>query len=219
MNKKRNLTSINVLSVLVILISLFVGIVGQSNAWFTDTHHNGVQVEISVGDLKLKVYQNSVVDTNEIYTIEDNNKNGTSKYMAISGEIKPDTDVAITMMLANKDTGSAAMYVRFKFEVYARGLNSDTKLEGVTVKGFATPSGTANGFARNANDSTDEYYYYRNASGTNVLLAKDAEAKMMTHFNVPFSAFVDADGNFLITNSDTVYIKLTVHASVNQNFA
>ena len=42
---------------------------------------------------------------------------------------------------------------------------------------------------------------------------------MLTHFTVDFKEFVDENGDFKITNSETVYIKLTVQASVNKEFS
>jgi len=214
MKKKITSISINVLSALVILLCLFLGVVSPVNAWFTDSHKNGVQIQIEIGDLKLKVFQNdATIAGNEIYTNADNAENETAEYIELSGEIKPDTAVPLKLILTNKDSGSAAMYVRYKFEVYKRGLTTDSLISGVTLGGFVAPNGANKGIVKEG-----DYYYYRDSSNANALFTKGSEVIMMQNFTIPFSAFVDANGNMLITNSDTISLKLIIEASIYNDF-
>ena len=57
MIKNKSTISINILSVLIILMSVFIAVVGSTNSWFTSKQENGVQIIINVGDLKLNLYQ------------------------------------------------------------------------------------------------------------------------------------------------------------------
>ena len=215
MNKKTHSISINILSAIVILLCLFLGAVNPVNAWFTDSHKNGVQIQIEIGDLKLKVFQNNAsVAGNEISTNADNAENNTNKYIELSGEITPDNPVNLKLILTNKDSGSASMYVRYKFEVYTRGISADTKLDGVEIAGFVAPTESAKGVVKDG-----DYYYYRDNTNANALFTKGSEFTMLQTFKVPFSAFVDVNGNMLITNSATIYLKLIVEASISQTFA
>ena len=234
-NKNIHSVSINVISAFIILLCLFMGTIGSVNSWFTDTHRNGVQISIEIGDLKLKVYQASL-DNNgaiienskvEILTNEINHEYNTDEieegqpntetipqYIELDGEIVPENPVDLVLILANKDTGSASMFVRFKFEIYIRGLTSDTKIEGVTISGFKTPNETSCGFV----EEDDGYYYYQDNKGNNALFAKNAEAAMMQKFTIPVSAFLDANGNMLLTHSETIYIKLLIDGSTSSSF-
>ena len=257
MKTKSTTISINALSVLVILMCLLLSVIAPVNSWFRDSHENGVQIIVDVGTLNLKVYQNALPTEsemqtnptkNEIFSNETNTKYETDKnedqtdntktnpqYIALGGEIKPDTAVPLKLILANKDEGSASMYVRFKLEVYARGFSGDTLLEGVTLSGYdvplanATQDESAGGFVFN---SADGYYYYQSyttetnfSNSNNARFAKDEDEIMLTHFTVPYSAFVCMEndnpnyGEFIIKNSDTVYIKLVVQGDISQTFA
>lgn len=214
MRKKSTTVSINIISVLVILMCLLLGVVAPANAWFTDNDMQGVKIVVEVGDLKVKLYQNSIADANEISTNIANTENNTNKYISLSTEIKPDVPVDLVLWLANKDLGSTAMFVRYKFQIFVRPAGVDTEIDGVTISGYDAPSGSTNGFV----DGQDGYYYYKNSSGSNVLFAQNAQAKIMQKFTVPFSAFIDSDGDMINTNSETIYLKLTVEASVSSNF-
>ena len=259
MKTKTTSISINVLSVLTILMCLLLCVITPTNSWFMDSHNDGVQILVDVGTLKLKVYQNSVPTEselatnptkNEIFSNVTNSNYETDKnedqtentktnpqYISLGGEIKPDTAVPLTLILANKDEGSASMYVRFKLEVYSRGITADTLLEGVTLSGYNAPlsEGTelesAEGFVFN---SADGYYYYQTyttstqfSNANNARFAKGEDEIMLTSFTVPYSAFVCVEendenyeyGEFIIKNSDTIYIKLIVQGDVSQTFA
>lgn len=235
--KNRTATfSMNVLSALLVLMSLLLCVVNPVNSWFKIEHNQGVQISVMVGNLKLKVYQNAVPTDeeleanptkNEIFTnkINTDEKTSTPQYITLGGEIKPDEPVSLTLILANKDAGSASMYVRFKFEVYVRKINSSNDpehelLQGVEVSGFDEPEGTTNGFVKNG----DYYYYQKSSTGAfnnsnNVKFAKGEDVVMFTHFTVPYSAFVDTStGELKIKNSESVYIKLIVDGSINTSF-
>ena len=252
MIKKTKSISINIISAFIILICLFLGAVGNTNAWFTDTYKQGVVIEVDVGNLNLKVYQNSISTTNEIFDKTKNTEYETDtntdgslntetdpQYVTLSGEIKPDTAINLKLILASEDKGSVSMYVRFKFELYARGVSADTKIEGVTISGYDTASSSIsgndtvksdgsmkesqNGFVYN---SSDGYYYYQQPqteegfkTASNALFEKGEIEVMLTSFTVPYSAFVNSDGSFKFSNSDTVYIKLTIQVDIAQNFA
>lgn len=214
MIKNKNSISINVLSVLVILMSLLLIVVNPVNAWFTDAKQNGIAIEVELGNLNLKLYQNSIADANEILTNADNGKATTKKYIALNQEIVPDVEVPLNLILANKDQGSASMYVRYKFALYQRGVSQDKEIT-TEIIGFTAKTDEAGGFVKN----DDGFYYYQDKTGANTLFIKNASATLLTHFVVPYSQFMDANGNILIKNSETIYIKLIVQASVYQNFA
>lgn len=220
MTRKSTTISINVLSVLIILISVFVGVVGHSNAWFSAEHKDGVQIIVQVGDLKLSLYQDSIDINNIIYTYEDNDKltENAKKYVTFSEEteILPDVPVALTLILANEDAGSASMYVRYKLELYARGGNKDTlipiKLIGNNENFELKPLAQ--------DDVNSGYYYYKESTATtskNGLFAQNEEGEgvvLLTHFKIEFSSLLDENGNLLNINSETIYLKLTVDASL-----
>ena len=116
----------------------------------------------------------------------------------------------LTLILSNEDQGSASMYVRYKFELYKRTQTTDVLLT-TTLAGYTAQSSSQKGFKLN---TTDGYYYYKDTAGANTLFEKNATATMMTSFTVPYSAFVDQNGTMLISDCDTVYIKLIIDASV-----
>ena len=198
-----------------------MGAVNGTNAWFTAKHNNGVQIEVDVGNLKLKVYQNTIADANEIYsnalneTYETDNVGTTNpKYVTLGGEIVPGEPIDLVLILANKDAGSTSMFVKFKFELYVRGVDGDTLLNNVSIAGYDEPTETAGGFVKNANG----YYYYQDNAGNNKLLNRTEDAVMLKAFTVPVDCFMNDDGTMVYTNSESVYIKLTVDASVNSTF-
>ena len=228
MRKNAHTISINIISALIIVLCLFMGAINPTNAWFTSASKNGVQIQLEIGDLKLKVFQNdATVETNEILTNDQNNEYETDKnpdetpntdtqpsYVDITGKIIPGKPVDLVLILANTDQASASMYVRFKFEVFIRGISADTKIENVALTGCTAPAGENGGFVEDG-----DYFYYRNTSGSNILFAKGTVATMLQKFTIPDSVFVDNSGNMLITNSQTLYIKLTVEGSTSNTFA
>lgn len=242
MSKKTKNISINVLSVFIILVCLLFAVVGETNAWFTAEHQNGIQIVVDVGVLKLKVYQNSIDDNNQIYTNEDNVKESTSKYVNLGGEVLPDTVVPLTLLLSNQDKGSASMYVRFKFEIFARGRDAtDDRLVASTISGFTPATYVSAGNAGNQKgfryNSADGYYYYQSAEGASVAnfsstynakMVKNEYATLLTGFTIPYEGYTTASGEFIpgfldeegnfINGSESIYIKLTVEAGINSTF-
>ena len=219
MKKQTTSISINILSVLVILMCVLLASLGTTNAWFTYERKEGVLVEIQVGALKLNVYQNlKGVETKLLTTTDNENPNTEKKqYVELEKTIEPDIPVDLVLTIKNEDPGSASMYVRFKFELYARGVSSDKQID-VEINDFTSPSTEENnvhdGFVLN-----EGYYYYKDSTGAvNAPFKRGATATLMQSFTVPYSSFMDSIGNMLLSNSDTLYIKLIVDASVSQNF-
>lgn len=213
MIKKTKDISINILSVFIILISLFLTCFTVTNAWFTSTHQDGVEIVVNIGDLKLSLYQEISSTDVKIFTNSENSKSTTPKYIELNDVVHPDEDVGLILKLANEDPGSTSMYIRFKFELYIRGVAADTLLP-CKIKEFDKPTSTSNGFTYK-----DGYYYYTNSSGENVEFARGDSATIMESFNVSYSDFINTDGSFKIINSDSLYIKLTVDASAIEIFS
>ena len=170
MTKRNSTISINIISALIILISIFVALVGNVNAWFTAEHKDGIQMIINIGDLKLNLYQRITgqEELNEVYTYAENLKDTTTtkKYIDFKGKVLPDGQNYIELILKNEDQGSAAMYLRFKFELYVRNATKDilipTTIYGVDEKFELKPAQTGN------NDSG--YYYYKSSINIRHLL-------------------------------------------------
>ena len=216
MIKKNKSIPINILSAFIILICLFLPCVGLTNAWFTSESLIGVQIVVQVGSLKLGLYQNingvktKILASGEMSTGTAPN----AQYVVLeNGPIEPDKANSLTLTLANEDTGSASMYVRFKFEVYVHGTESDTLIES-TIDGFTEQTGTQKGFKLNS----DGYYYYTDVSGEPTLYEKGASEPIMTSFTIPYTNFINANGTMQLINSDTVYIKLIIDASSSEIF-
>lgn len=213
MIKRKSSISINIVSALIILISLFIGIVGNTNAWFTSEHKEGVQIIVSVGDLKLNLYQKFTGDIKEypVYTYAENNKETTTekKYVSLDKKIIPDAENDLQLILKNEDAGSASMYLRFKFELFARGLDEDTLIP-TTLGGI---DACFNYVEPVEGDVNSGYYYYQN-NNNNTLFTKGTSVSLMTDFVVEFEDLVSSSGKLLNISSETLYIKLTIDASI-----
>lgn len=191
--------------------------VGKTNAWFTSMHKDGVQIIVNIGDLKLNLYQKFAEnDLRAVYTYKENNKDGATeqKYVSLSQKIVPDELVGLHLVLKNEDAGSSAMYLRFKFELYARGEDEDvliaTSLDGVDAH-FEYKE-------YSAGDVNSGFYYYKESTEKNSkndqFEQNTTGINLMTYFKVEFESLVDASGNLINISSETVYIKLTIDASV-----
>lgn len=224
MTNRGKTISINILSVFIILVSVLFAVVGQTNSWFTAEDKNGIEIVVDVGDLRLAVYQ---VETAKLtnYVPNDNDKilndeeNGalaaaSRKYIELeSGELIPEEWMTVNLVLSNNDQGAASMYVKFKFELFKRGLNGDEKVE-IIIDGYDKNT-SKNGFVQNG-----EWLCYQNTSGQNVEFPRGNQVVLMKTFKIPYSSFVDTTtGNFKLGNSETLYAKLTIHASLNANFS
>lgn len=217
MIKKKSNISINILSALIILISLFIGVVGNTNAWFTSKHQDGIEIIFNVGDIRLKLYQIKAGESDrELTDLNSAEENAEKQYISLSGPIIPGEENSLTLELRNTEPGSAAMYVRYKFELYARvSTTADvTKDELIPTEmtGGNAWSQTAIGFKYNESDG---YYYYKATNGTtNVKLPYNETAKLMEAFVVDYD-YVYNNGNLRLTSSDALYIVLTVDAQLS----
>ncbi len=214
MVKKTKSISINILSALIILICLSLSCVGVTNSWFTSEVNNGVLISINVGKLQLNLYQDINGTNTKILTKEENSTSQTPQFVVLKQAIMPDQENELILSLANDDPGSSSMYVRFKFEVYVRGVNTDSFIE-TTIGGYKQQTSTGNGFVL---DQTSGYYYYKDSNSANAMLAKGESATIMGSFTVPYSSFINNDGSLKLVNSDTIYINLIIEASSNSSF-
>ncbi len=213
MVKKTKSISINIISVFIILICLLLSCVGVTNAWFTSESQNGVLIKINVGKLQLNLYQDINGTSTKILTDVENGSAAKPQYVVLNGAILPDVKNDLILTLSNEDEGSASMYVRFKFEIYARGVLSDTLIES-RIDGYVKQTSTTSGFVL-----SDGYYYYRDKTGANALFEKGASEVIMESFIVPYSSFINDAGTLKIINSDTIYINLVVEASSSPLFS
>jgi len=210
MTKKSTTISINILSVFIILVCFCIGVVGYTNSWFSTTQKNGVQIIVDVGEMKLQLYQKLATQTNTIYTYDENQENGTTNYVVLDDEIIPDVLTDLNLVLSNEDRGSASMFLRFKFELFVRGVSVDRSIP-IEIEGFAQPGESSNGFVKRIVDG-ETYYYYQNDNGTNEKFEKGAtEISLLTGFKVTYDTVLN--NSYLSSGSESVYIKLTIDAS------
>ena len=121
--KKSNSISINILSVFLILTCLLLALVGPTNAWFTDEHRNGIYINVTVSNLKIKLYQHISGEDVEIYTYDKNEENAADndestglQFVEVDGRINQDENVNIQLKLKNEDEGETSVYIRFRFD-------------------------------------------------------------------------------------------------------
>ena len=223
MIKRTKNISINIISVFVILITVLLACVSSTNAWFTQTKQNGIKVEVVVANLNLQLYQ--TINSSEVKILttvknseyETDDKDSTQpQYLTLSGKIMPDEFVPITLTLKNEDAGTSSMYVRFKMELYRRTINGDEFVP-IEIMAGGIPNGKTAGFGLK-NDDSSGYCYYQNNQQINTMFEKETSAIMLTQFKVPYTSFIDANGNMLIVDSETCYIKIIVEASLYQDF-
>ena len=215
MLKKTKSISLNILSIFTILISLLCAIVGSSSSWFTSQHNKGIKLVVTVNDLNLHVFQARKAGNVELKTkLENANANETSpeyiEYEGDSGLIEPDGDYGLNLYISNSEAGTPAIYVRFKFFVYANGVDIDTNMP-CTVSGADATAG-AKGFVY-----SNGYYYLKESSAANAknaTVAQGTTQTLFTHFNVPLSSFMDDNGSFVINGGETLKFELQIEASV-----
>ena len=191
-------------------------VVQPTGAWFSDSHLKEIQINATIANMKLQLFQTlNNGEKIEILTNEDNIKNEEQQptnvqYIVLDGKISHEEDITLKLTLENNNKGKSAMYVKFKFELYTRGMDVDT-LIATEINGFLVPTATTKGFVKDA----DGFYYYKETSAANAenaLFERDEKASLMTSFRIPYSSFADENGNLILTNSDTIYIQLTVEA-------
>lgn len=228
MIKKKSTLPINLLSAFVILLCVFMSIISPSNAWFKDSQDKGIQITVKVGDLKLSLYHTSVTSSNLLYTDKVNNENETdndntttTSYIPLSGKIEADKPVALKLILSNEASDSIPMFVRFKFELYSRGIDEDTLIE-TELTGMGNPEDliasdnpelSSDTLVLDNSAAGQGFYYLQNSSNKEVVLGKNKKLTLFTHFTIPKSEFI-ANGVSGLTNSDELYIKLYVDSSL-----
>ena len=104
------------------------------------------------------------------------------------------------------------MFVKFKFELYSRGLTSD-ELITTNLTGMGSPEGSTDTLVLDNSAEGKGFYYLQNSLGNEVVLEKNKTLTLFTHFTVPMSEFISS-GTTGLTNSDELYIKLYVDASL-----
>lgn len=221
MMKKSKSISINILSAIIILTCLLLGLVTPTNAWFTDSHQDGIYINVQVSNLNFKLYQHIDGEDVEIYTYEKNteyetdNKDDTNtQFVELDGKISPDENVALQLKLKNEDKGETSVFIRFRLQLMARGIAEDTEIP-INLIDYTAPTASTPGFVKgDASKGEDaNYYYYKESNLETAGYAKfeqNAEAYILQSFNVPYSSFFDETGNMIIKNSETVYIKLVI---------
>lgn len=227
MIKQSKKISINIVSVLVILMTLLLSAITTANAWFSEMHKDKILINVSIKHINFQLFQitkNGSEDVKtEIFTNlgneefdSDTDATTKSQYIMLDGKISHDQPVGLHLVLENNNKGQSAMYMKFKFELFLRGIDED-ELVSTTIDGFTEATATTQGFVKDENG----YYYYKESSlegASNAMFGQSASTTLMTSFTVPYSSFVDNDGNLLITNSDTIYIQLTIEASDLEEF-
>lgn len=204
--KTKKSLSINILSVMVILISLFACSFYGVNSWFSQSHNNGVEIFVDLADLMINVYQKEG-GTNRLLTpmLEPEDVS----YVNLSAKIIPDQAVGLEMILGNDEAGSSPVFVRFKFNLYVRGVDQDREIS-TQIKGYLQQTASSEGFKYNEEDG---YYYYSDKQGNPTKLASGATVSMMSGFVVDYDDMVNS-GQLSDLNGDLVYIVLTVDANI-----
>ena len=230
MIKKTTATSINILSVFIILISVFISCVGQTNAWFTAGYYKGIAITAVVGELNVNLYQYENVDDmddseekgTKIFTIANNKETTTNpkSYVDFSGEIIPDKPIDLCLKIKNDDLGATAMYLRFKLELYSRNSDADVLIP-IEISGMQSCGTDSYGFVK----GTEDWWYYQYnvtdneyKSNNNVEFIKGREATLSTGITIPYASFIDENNNLKLINSDTLLIKITIYGSIHQKF-
>ena len=205
--KSKKSLSINILSAMVILISLFTCSFYGVNSWFSQTHNNGIEIFVDLADLMINVYQKEG-GTNRLLTpmLEP----GNESYVNLSGKIIPDQSVALEMVLGNDEAGSSPVFVRFKFNLYVRGVDQDQVIS-TQISGYVQQSASSEGFKYNDDDG---YYYYSDKQGNPTKLASGSTVGMMNSFVVAYEDLLNS-GQLSNLNGDLVYIVLTVDANID----
>ena len=198
--------SINILSVMIILISLFACSFYGVNSWFSQTHNDGVEIFVDLADLMINVYQKEG-GTNRLLTpmLEPED----ASYVNLSGKIIPDQSVGLEMVLGNDEAGSSPVFVRFKFTLYVRGVDQDQEIS-TQIGGYPQQTASSEGFKYNEEDG---YYYYSDKQGNPTKLSSGLTVNMMTSFVVDYDDVMNS-GQLLNLNGDLVYVVLTVDANI-----
>ena len=211
MKRFQKYSQLKILTVMILLLSIFMAIIGITNSWFTSGENKKIEIEVHIGQIDIELYQVKTDGTEVlINTNEDNQTVTTPSYIDItdgtdSREIVPDQNYTLNLVLRNSDEGNQSLYVRYKIELYACGNNYDILLH-PNISGYTTPTGNSNGFVY---DPTDGYFYYRNNEGENQTLTSQDDATLIGSFMIPYSDFAFA-GNYSTINGNNLKLVLTV---------
>ncbi len=208
--KKKN-SQIKILSVLIILFSLFASILGVTNAWFTSGENQKIECVINIAQININVYQ--ALPSGDEVLIKSNQQNADSSspsYVDLTNssndrEIIPDQYYSLNLKLKNEDNGDQSLYIRYKIELYACNYDSDILLNPI-ISGYTTPSASSNGFVYN---QADGYYYYQNNTGENQIYLSNEESIMIGGFTIPYSDFAFT-GNYPTINGNNIKIVITI---------
>lgn len=187
MKEKRQQNLINILSLVLVLVCLFMPIIGVTDSWFTYQGANLVEIEANMTGVEIKLYHTSVSDSNPNNEILP--ANSATSYIPLSGEITPDTAIPLTLIV--KNIQAASIYVKFKFEVYADGA-TDTLIPCSLTNSNYTASGS--------------YWVYGDTTAGDAV-SQNGTITLMTAFTIDYDDFET------IGDSETIKLKLEVVAS------
>ena len=187
--------SINILTVLIVLFTLLTLSISVGNAWFTSAENRGFYVIMDIGQLNLKLYQTIDSKEYEIFTNSKNEKQKTSNYVKLSGEILPEQFTDLNLTLKNEDEGIGTC-IRFKFEVYACDNSGNSTLLPVNLT-----------LGENIVQNGDYYCYGVNEdSFTYTKFNKSESLVLFTGFTLPFSSYE------MVSSGETIKVALTIEA-------
>lgn len=210
MKRTKVVSSLNVMTVLIILLGLLLAFVGVTNSWFTSGQ--GLQIEciVNIGQMNLSLYQvNSDGEDVLIRTFNENETSNQPSYVDVTNgegtkEIVPDVENSLTLKLVNNDQGDQSVYLRYKIEFYVSDYNSNDILLNSTIAGYTAPTASNNGFVY-----SNGYYYYQNNAGENQIFPYGEEINLMTSFVIDYSSFA-FDGEYPTISGNNFKIVITV---------
>lgn len=211
MKKLRRDSQLSILSVMLILTTLLLAILGITNSWFTSGENKKIELVINIGQINIAVYQQKP-DGSEVLinTFEENETSPQPSYVDLtdntgSREIVPDQNYSLNLILKNTDVGDQSLYIRYKIELYACNNDEDILLH-PSISGFTAPTASSNGFVY---DETDGYYYYRNGAGVNQPYDSNQSNSIIGAFSIPYSDFAFT-GDYPTINGNNLKLVLSV---------
>lgn len=198
--RKTTFSSTVVLAIM-LLACLLLGSVGVTGAWFTATNDD-IKIQVNISGMGIYLYQ-TIGETN--YKIVDTieNANVEKQYMELSGIIEKDTEIDLIAKI--NTTEPNGLYVRFKFEVIALGLEN-VAVYPTLIGGTIATSGT-NGFVLN---DADKFYYYGSVNSQQKITIKNNNELTTLFEKFKISSEQFAANNL---NGQTVKLQLTLEAS------
>lgn len=213
MIKKTKSISINILTAVVILFSFLLATVGVGHAWFTSENHRGIQIVIDIGQLNLKLYENSIKTENQVFTNNTNESLGSAaNYIDLNGKLMPDTNIPLNLFLTNEDEG-AGVYVRFSLKLVACKVTEDIEIPiEITIPTDSNIVKDGNYYYYTVKNVDNEGKIYRDST-KDILFEKPedgiASIKLTESFSIPFSSFENSN----IHGGETVKLLLNVEGS------